>query len=94
MQVFFGSDSIWRRQKLQDETLPFRGGKIRFNHGSASFTPESEPALQSILLELQRDDSLVLLVKAYADSTEANAKQLSESRARFVVKSLVICRVL
>ncbi len=78
-----------RRQNLQDETLPFRGGEIRFNHGSASFTQESESALQSVLVELQRDDNLVLLVKAYADSTEANAQQLSESRARFVVKWLV-----
>ena len=78
-----------RRQKLQDETLPFRGGRIRFAEGATSFTHESEAALKTVLAELQHDRSLVLLVKAHADSTEAKAPQLSEDRAASVANWLV-----
>jgi outer membrane protein OmpA-like peptidoglycan-associated protein len=78
-----------RRQKLAEETLPFRGGKIRFEKGSTSLTQESKAALESVLEELQRDHGLVLLVKAYADSTESNPQELSQRRAELLVNWLV-----
>ena len=73
-----------RRQKLAEDTLPFRGGKIRFSDGSSRFTTDSELPLKIILAELIRDRGLKLLVKAYADSTEPRAQELSEMRAEFV----------
>jgi outer membrane protein OmpA-like peptidoglycan-associated protein len=80
---------LQRRQKLQNETLPFRGGKIRFARGATSLTRESEAVLNVVLAELQRDRSLVLLVKAYADSTESEVKTLSEGRAESVANWLI-----
>jgi len=77
-----------RRQRLQDETLPFRGGKIRFNDGSTSITAESGAALESVLAELQRDRKLLVLVKAYADSTEAQPEGLSKGRAALIANWL------
>ncbi len=78
-----------RRQKLAEDTLPFRGGKIRFSNGSSRFTTDSEPPLKAILAELERDLGLKLLVKAYADSTEAQAQELPEARAAFLRNWLV-----
>lgn len=43
--------------------------------------PESEPALRTVLAELQRDAEPKLLVKAFADAREANGDQLSWERA-------------
>jgi outer membrane protein OmpA-like peptidoglycan-associated protein len=74
-----------RRQQLAVATTPFRGGKIRFEAETAALTPESEPALRTVLDELQRDTDLKLLVKAFADAREANGAQLSMQRARGVV---------
>jgi outer membrane protein OmpA-like peptidoglycan-associated protein len=78
-----------RRQRLSEATTTFRGGKIRFEAGTAALMPESEPALTSVLAELQRDAALKLLVKAFADAQEANGAQLSWDRARLVVDWLV-----
>ena len=78
-----------RRQQLAEATTAFRGGKIRFAAGTAELTPESEPALRTVLAELQRDTGLKLLVKAFADAREANGAELSLARARFVVDWLV-----
>jgi outer membrane protein OmpA-like peptidoglycan-associated protein len=78
-----------RRQLLQDKTLAFRGGKIRFAQGTTSFTPESNASLESVLAELQHDRGFVLLVKAYADSTESRPQELSEARAESVANWLV-----
>ncbi len=78
-----------RRQQLSEATKAFRGGKIRFAAETAALTPESEPALRSVLEELQRDPELNLLVKAFADAREANGAQLSLDRARLVADWLV-----
>jgi peptidoglycan-binding protein ArfA len=78
-----------RRQSLAEATTVFRGGKIRFAAGLAALTPESEPALKTVLSELQRDPELKLLVKAFADARESDGMQLSEERARLVVEWLV-----
>jgi len=74
-----------RRQQLAEATTAFRGGRIRFTAGTAALTPESEPALKTVLAELQRDTDLKLLVKAFADARETNGAQLSMERARLVV---------
>ena len=80
---------LQRRQRLSEATITFRGGKIRFAAETAALTPESEPALRSVLAELQRDRELNLLVKAFADAREANGAQLSLERARLVADWLV-----
>lgn len=87
-QSAFGIE-LRRRQKLAEDTLPFRGGKIRFSDDSSRFTTESELPLKIVLAELERDLGLKLLVKAYADSTEPQAQELSEARALFVRNWLV-----
>jgi outer membrane protein OmpA-like peptidoglycan-associated protein len=74
-----------RRQKLQEETLAFRGGKIRFDEGSTSVTHESTAALEAVLAEMQHDRKLLVLVKAFADSTETEADELSKGRAKLIV---------
>jgi outer membrane protein OmpA-like peptidoglycan-associated protein len=78
-----------RRQTLQDATMPFRGGRIRFEKGSFAVTKDSETALASVQSELQRDTGLRLIVKAFADSTEAQALTLSKGRAERLVDWLV-----
>jgi outer membrane protein OmpA-like peptidoglycan-associated protein len=83
------SAEFHRRQVLAEATTAFRGGKIRFEIARAALTPESEPALRTVLAELQRDSSLKLLVKAFADAREPNQAQLSSERARLVVDWLV-----
>ena len=59
-----------RRQELQEATLPFRGGKIRFENNSTATTKESGRALDAVLAEMKRDRRLRVLVKAYADWSE------------------------
>ncbi|HUQ93415.1 MAG TPA: OmpA family protein [Bryobacteraceae bacterium] len=78
-----------RRQNLAEATLPFRGGKIRFDQGSVHPIPTSEQALRAVLAELQRDRHLALLVKAYADEAESNAQQLSNRRAEYLRQYLI-----
>lgn len=87
-QSAFGIE-LCRRRKLAEETLPFRGAKIRFDQGSSRFTTASEPFLRIILAELRRDHDLRLLIKAYADETEPKAEELSKARADFVLDWLV-----
>jgi outer membrane protein OmpA-like peptidoglycan-associated protein len=77
-----------RRQRLAEATIPFRGGRIRFEQGAVAPTPASEPALRDVLRELQRDPELRLLVKAFADARETDGQELSLSRARRVVEWL------
>jgi len=79
-----------RRRKLHDDTLPFRGGKIRFAQDAARLTDDSESALYLVLAELQRDLSLNLFVKGHADSTEQHAQELSLARAKAVEDWLVL----
>jgi outer membrane protein OmpA-like peptidoglycan-associated protein len=79
------SAELRRRQQLAEATLPFRGGKIRFEANSATFSAQSEVALNAVLAELERDAGLTLLVKAFADAREANGLQLSFARANRVV---------
>jgi outer membrane protein OmpA-like peptidoglycan-associated protein len=76
---------LQRRRNLSEATTAFRGGKIRFGADAAALLPESEPALQTVLVELRRDSDLRLLVKAFADAHEADSVQLSWMRARRVV---------
>ena len=78
-----------RRQELQEVTLPFRGGKIRFENNSSSTTKESGRALDTVLAAMNRDRQLRVLVKAYADSTEGRPDELSQRRASVIVQWLV-----
>ncbi|HEY7615826.1 MAG TPA: OmpA family protein, partial [Terriglobales bacterium] len=78
-----------RRQDLAEATLPFRGGKIRFDHGSIHPTPASEQALMAVLAELQRDRLLALLIKAHADETESDSQQVSNRRAQYLRQYLI-----
>jgi outer membrane protein OmpA-like peptidoglycan-associated protein len=78
-----------RRQDLAEATLPFRGGKIRFDQGTEHPAPASEKALMMVLGELNRDRQLALLVKAYADEGEADAQQLSKRRAEYLRQYLI-----
>jgi len=80
---------LLRRQQLSEATTAFRGGRIRFRAETAELTTESEPALLSVLVELQRDRVLRLLVRAFADSREKSGIQLSAKRAIVVVDWLV-----
>jgi outer membrane protein OmpA-like peptidoglycan-associated protein len=74
-----------RRQQLADATLPFRGGKIRFEAGVPSLSADSKAALDSVLAELRRDARLNLVVKAFTDAREPDGPDLSLARARRVV---------
>ena len=82
---------LQRRQRLAEATTAFRGGKIRFGAETAAILPASEPALQTVLAEVQRDSTLTLLVKAFADARETDGVQLSWKRAR-VVKDWLVTR--
>jgi outer membrane protein OmpA-like peptidoglycan-associated protein len=74
-----------RRQQLADATLPFRGGKIRFDAGTAALSADSQAALGSVLAELRRDARLSLVVKAFTDAREPDGPDLSLARARRVI---------
>jgi outer membrane protein OmpA-like peptidoglycan-associated protein len=76
---------LQRRRQLSESTLPFRGGKIRFEAGTASLSSESEAPLRTVLAELRQDPGLILLVKAFTDAREENGAQLSLERAKLVV---------
>jgi outer membrane protein OmpA-like peptidoglycan-associated protein len=78
-----------RRQTLHEGTMPFRGGRIRFQHGSTVLLAGAEVAMNAIAAEMHRDRDLVLLVKAYSDMTEPNGNQLSQDRAVSIVEWLV-----
>ena len=66
-------------------TVPFRGGRIRFESGTAALTDPSEAALRIVLAELQRDPDLTLMVKAFTDAREPDGDRLSLEGARAVV---------
>jgi outer membrane protein OmpA-like peptidoglycan-associated protein len=76
---------LMRRRALADATLPFRGAKIRFKERVAGFEADADEPLQAVLRELLRDRTLRLLVKAFADGTEADTDTLSLQRATLVV---------
>jgi outer membrane protein OmpA-like peptidoglycan-associated protein len=78
------SRELKRRQDLHSRTLPFRGGKIRFQDGSVALAPGSEAALEAVLAEMRRDNCLFLLIRAHADATEPQAQRLSHRRASFL----------
>lgn len=80
---------LTRRRDLANRTLPFRGAKIRFQEGVAAFTDASEEPLLAVLEELQRDGDLRLLVKAFADGSEADPATLTTHRAELVIDWLV-----
>ena len=79
------SPELRRRQELSVATLPFRGGRIRFQVNSAAFTAESRPALNAVAAELKRDPRLNLLITAFADGSEPDGLSLSVTRAGQVV---------
>lgn len=81
-------DELRRRQQLAHTTLPFRGGKIRFQADSARLAAQSEQALGAVLAELNRDVGLQLVVKAFADAREKDVLALSQERAKEVVRWL------
>jgi outer membrane protein OmpA-like peptidoglycan-associated protein len=74
-----------RRRELAERTLPFRGGRIRFESGTAALTPDSDAPLRIVLAELQRDRGLTLMVKAFNDAREPDGDGLSLARAQAVV---------
>jgi outer membrane protein OmpA-like peptidoglycan-associated protein len=76
---------LMRRRRLADRTLPFRGAKIRFKDGVPEFEAGADGSLHVVLTELLRDRELHVLVKAFADSTEADVDTLSLQRASLVV---------
>jgi len=80
---------LQRRQLLSETTTAFRGGRIRFGAETAAILPASESALQTVLAEVQRDPTLTLLVKAFADARETDGVRLSWKRARAVKDWLV-----
>ncbi len=82
------SIELRRRQQLAAATLPFRGGKIRFEANSATLTTQSADALNVVLTELIHDQELHLLVKAFADAREKNPLRLSRARAGRVIEWL------
>lgn len=74
-----------RRRELAERTVAFRGGRIRFESGTATLTPDSDAPLRIVLAELQRDRGLTLMVKAFNDAREPDGDRLSLERARAVV---------
>jgi outer membrane protein OmpA-like peptidoglycan-associated protein len=74
-----------RRRALHEATLPFRGGRIRFQENLATLSGEALEARQAVLKELLRDPELRLLVKAFADAAEADPVGLSARRAELLV---------
>ena len=76
---------LGRRRALHDATLPFRGTRIRFKERVAEFEADADDPLQAVLKELLRDRGLRVLVKAFADGTEADGDTLSLQRATLVV---------
>src|SRR5204862_2993627 len=70
------------RQALAATTVPFRGGRIRFESGTAALTDPSEAALRIVLAELQRDPGLTLVAKAFTDAREPDGERLPPERAR------------
>jgi outer membrane protein OmpA-like peptidoglycan-associated protein len=76
---------VQRRRRLAEATVPFRGGRIRFERDAAMLTPDSDDPLRAVLAELRRDSGLRLLVKAFTDAREAGGAELSWNRARVVV---------
>jgi hypothetical protein len=76
-----------RRRALHEATLPFRGGRIRFQENLAAFSGSGEAleARQAVLKELRRDADLRLLVKAFADAAETDPVGLSARRAELLV---------
>jgi outer membrane protein OmpA-like peptidoglycan-associated protein len=78
-----------RRRRLAAATVPFRGGRIRFELDRTALMSGAETALEEVAGELERDPALELLVKAFADAREGAADMLSTRRANAVVESLV-----
>jgi outer membrane protein OmpA-like peptidoglycan-associated protein len=78
-----------RRRHLAAATVPFRGGRIRFELDRASLLPDAQEPLGAILEELERDPSLELLVKAFSDAREREPDMLSTRRANAVAEWLV-----
>jgi outer membrane protein OmpA-like peptidoglycan-associated protein len=74
-----------RRRRLAAATVPFRGGRIRFELNRTALMPGAQAALQEVAGELERDPALELLVKAFADAREAAPDTLSTRRASAVV---------
>jgi flagellar motor protein MotB len=78
-------EELSRRRALAQATLPFRGGLIRFEPSTASLTAPSMEALQAVLREMVRDQSLHVLVKGFADGGETDPVRLGDERAGTVV---------
>jgi outer membrane protein OmpA-like peptidoglycan-associated protein len=79
------SNELRRRRRLAEATLPFRGGRIRFEPSLPALSPQSSTPLQSVRDELVRDSSLRVLVKGFADAREPDSMKLSAERAAAVI---------
>jgi outer membrane protein OmpA-like peptidoglycan-associated protein len=79
------SDELRRRRRLADQTLPFRGARIRFEPSRTTLSPQSSTPLQLVRDELLRDSSLGVLVKGFADVREPDSMQLSAGRAAVAI---------
>jgi len=73
-----------RRRRLAQDTLRFRGARIRFESSLPTLTASSREPMASVLRELLRDRSLRVVVKALADRHEAAALHLPLMRASLV----------
>jgi outer membrane protein OmpA-like peptidoglycan-associated protein len=83
------AEELQRRRALAEATLPFRGGRIRFEPSTARLAASSIDALQAVRRELASDRSLRVLVKGFADGEERDADRLSTERARAATDWLV-----
>jgi outer membrane protein OmpA-like peptidoglycan-associated protein len=77
-----------RRRRLAAATVPFRGGRIRFELDRTTLVPGARAALEDVAGELERNPALELLVKAFADAGEAAPEALSTRRAHVVAEWL------
>jgi outer membrane protein OmpA-like peptidoglycan-associated protein len=80
--------ALERRRRLGAATVPFRGGRIRFEVDGTALVSSAQPSLEEVAGELERDPALELLVKAFADAREAAPDMLSTRRAHAVVERL------
>ena len=76
-----------RRQALGN--APFRTGRIRFAANSTAIEAASENDLATVIGVLKKNPKLVVVVKAFSDSHEADGEELSTQRARGLVSRLV-----
>jgi outer membrane protein OmpA-like peptidoglycan-associated protein len=74
-----------RRRTLAVSTVPFRGAQIRFEPFAPILSARSTEPLQAVWSELNRDRTLRVAVKAFADAQERDSVALSTARSHAVI---------